>query len=217
MNRLLIFTRWPEAGRAKTRLIPALGPEGAARLSEQLTEHCLAFARRALARWPDQLELEVRFEGGDAPSMAQRFGADLTYVPQGPGDLGERLGRAAQAAWNDGVSGVLLVGSDCPEMTDDVLGAALEELAAGRCALGPASDGGYYLLGLRARRTEASVALETDVPARPFQGIDWSTERVADQTRDALRASHLSWTELPTLDDVDRPDDLVVWERRPLP
>lgn len=210
MNRLLIFTRWPYPGRAKTRLIPALGPEGAAYMSGQLTDHCLTFARRARDRWAAQLELEVRFEGGTAAAMAERFGDDLTYVPQGAGDLGARLLRSLENAWDDGCSGGLVIGTDCPGLTDDFLGQALAGLARERAVLGPARDGGYTLLGLPA-------SLGPDARRAAFEGIAWSTDAVADQTRAALARYSVEVEELETLQDVDLPEDLTAWERRPQP
>lgn len=210
VNRLLIFTRWPQAGRAKTRLIPALGPEGAAHLSGELTEHCLAYARRARERWPSRLELEVRFEGGSAEDMAGRFGDDLPYAPQGGGDLGARLLRSLRQAWDDGCRGGLVIGSDCPGLTDEVLGEALDRLEYERAVLGPARDGGYTLLGLPASLSEAARTAA-------FKGISWSTAAVAEQTRAALLSHGVPLDELAPLDDIDRPEDLPVWERRPRP
>jgi rSAM/selenodomain-associated transferase 1 len=210
VNRLLIFTRWPEAGRAKTRLIPALGAEGAARLSGELTHHCLAFARKARARWPDRLELEVRFAGGTRAELAARFGEDLAYAPQGAGDLGARLSRSLDEAWDSGVSGGLVIGSDCPDLTDDYLGLALDVLDEGRAVLGPALDGGYTLLGMPA-------SLAPEARRAPFENIAWGSAAVADQTRAALARHAVSFKELPVLEDVDRPEDLALWERRPRP
>ena len=96
-RRLTVFTRYPQPGTAKTRLIPALGPDGAARLQCDLTRRALARARqlRELVR----AEVEVRFEGGDPDKMAAGFGRDLSYVPQGPGDLGRRLERAFEESF----------------------------------------------------------------------------------------------------------------------
>ena len=210
MNRLLIFTRWPQAGRAKTRLIPALGPEGAARMSGELTRHCLAYARRARERWPARLELEVRFEGGTAESMAAQFGDDVPYVAQGNGDLGERLLRSLRDAWDDGCRGGLVIGTDCPGLTDEFLGQALDSVERERAVLGPARDGGYTLLGLPASLPEAARVAA-------FEDIAWSTPAVADQTRAALARHSVELDELATLDDVDRPEDLAAWERRPRP
>lgn len=210
MNRLLIFTRWPEAGRAKTRLIPALGPEGAARMSGELTRHCLTYARRARERWPPRVELEVRFEGGHAEAMAAKFGDDVPYVPQGSGDLGERLLRSLRDAWDGGCRGALVIGTDCPGLTDEHLGQALDSLEQERAVLGPARDGGYTLLGLPA-------ALPESARTAAFENIAWSTDAVADQTRAALTSHGIAFDELPTLDDVDRPEDLSAWERRPRP
>jgi glycosyltransferase A (GT-A) superfamily protein (DUF2064 family) len=112
-ERLIIFTRYPEPGRAKTRLIPALGAEGAADLHRRLTERTLATARRlATLR---KLTLEVRYAGGDAALMRQWLGGGLHLRAQGDGDLGARMREAFREAFEEGCYGVVLIGTDCPE------------------------------------------------------------------------------------------------------
>jgi len=197
--RLIVFTRFPEPGRAKTRLIGRLGADGAADLHREMTAHTLAQAR-AFAVWGGA-EVEVRYEGGDGARMAGAFGGDLRYIPQGGGDLGDRLARAVEAAFRAGAAAALVIGSDCPGVTADLLGRALGLLQgdAGRVVLGPALDGGYYLIGL------GRVAPEL------FAGIAWSTDRVLGETVDRARRVGLDVRMLEPLADVDRPEDLGAW------
>jgi rSAM/selenodomain-associated transferase 1 len=197
--RLIVFMRYPEAGRVKTRLMPALGPEGAAAVHEAMACHTLA--------WAEDLErrlgahVEIRFDGGSIEAMAARFGRGRDYVAQPSGDLGERLARAAADAFDAGDRPVVLVGTDCPGITAEIAHRAFEALKHQTVVLGPARDGGYYLIGL----------------ARPlpslFEGVNWGTEQVLAQTRRRSEAAGLSPVLLPELDDVDRPEDLAVWER----
>ena len=194
-TRLVIFARYPTPGRAKTRLVPELGESGAARLQDAMTRQTLreatAFARRHPAN------VEVRFTGAAAATMAGRYGTGLSYVSQGDGGLGERLLSAAADAFHAGQAAAILIGTDCPALTAATLARAADALAAGSdLVVGPAADGGYYLLGTRRL-----------VPAL-FDGIDWGTSRVLAQTLAAADRLALSRVLLPTLGDVDVPADL---------
>jgi rSAM/selenodomain-associated transferase 1 len=193
--RLIIFARYPEPGRAKTRLIPAMGPAGAARLQDAMTRHTL----RQAAAVADVADAEVWYAaagdgGGTAgEAMAHRYGGRRSaYRPQGDGGMGERLARATAAG-----APAVVIGSDCPGLTADLLRAAFDRLSRSDVVLGPAVDGGYYLIGVR-----------RSAP-RLFAGIDWSTDRVLAQTRAAAVEARLSVALLPPLADVDVPDDLT--------
>lgn len=202
-QRLIIFTRYPQAGRAKTRLIPALGPEQAAELYRQMAEHTLATVRCLRARSP--IAIEVRFAGGDRDRMVSWLGADLSYREQAAGDLGDRLGQANQAAFEEGAGAVITIGTDCPELSAELLKTAFELLQEHDLVLGPATDGGYYLIGVRQFWPDL------------FQGIAWSTEQVLQQTLNIAARLGLTIAQLPSLTDVDRPEDLPIWEQRPSP
>jgi hypothetical protein len=198
-ERLIIFTRYPEPGKTKTRLIPALGPERAAILQQRMTEHTLAQAQLLQAN--SAIALEVRFTGGDRYLMRSWLGSELAYRSQGEGDLGQRMTQAFQFAFRAGMERVVVVGIDCPDLDAIILSKAFQELQRHDLVLGPATDGGYYLIGLRRFVPEL------------FQDIAWSTERVWQQTIAIAQQHHLSIGSLPPLDDVDRPEDLVIWER----
>jgi rSAM/selenodomain-associated transferase 1 len=189
---LVVFARAPRPGEAKTRLVPLLGPQGAAALQAQLTERALATARAA-ALGAVELRCAPDAEEPFFRACAQRYGVRL--AAQGGGDLGARMLRACAAALADHEH-VLLIGSDCPAMTTRYLRRAQRALRDGRDAvLGPAADGGYVLLGL------------ARLDPRLFAGIEWGTERVLAQTRARLAALGWRWLELPALWDVDRPED----------
>ena len=181
--RVSLFTRWPEAGKAKTRLIPALGAQGAADLHRRLTERTVATVRAA------GLHLEIRSTGADTAAFRDWLGvADV--VDQGEGDLGERLARAAQAL------PVMLLGADIPGLLPHHLTAAAVALADNPAVIGPAADGGYWLLGLA-----------TPIPAA-FESIDWGTSSVFAAT---LARLHAGTPVLETLADLDTPADLADW------
>lgn len=194
-RHLLLFTRFPEAGKSKTRLIPALGAEGAARLQRRLTEQTLAQAEKLLSFYP--IDLQIYFTGADLGSMVAWLGSTRRYVLQGEGDLGARLERACRYSFQNGASQVVLIGADCPGLTGVLLREAFNALDSYPVVLGPALDGGYYLLGL----TELYTELFTDIP--------WGSAEVFPQTVAKLRRINAPIAFLPALQDVDRPEDLA--------
>jgi rSAM/selenodomain-associated transferase 1 len=198
LDRLIIFTRYPEPGTTKTRLIPALGPEGAADLHRQMSEHTMTWARR-LKNTPT-VSLEVRYEGGDEHRIRQWLGSDIPFFHQGGGDLGARMARAFQEAFQAGMGRVTLVGTDCPGLTGRLIQKSFAVLKHSDVVLGPADDGGYYLIGLRR------------VIPQLFAEIPWGTDRVLQKTLRVAEAHQLQLSLLETLADVDRPEDLPIWE-----
>jgi hypothetical protein len=198
-ERVIVFTRYPEPGKTKTRLIPVLGPEGAANLQRQMTEHTLARVRE-LAR-KRSVSIEVRYEGGSERLMGWWLGQDLSYCHQGSGGLGARLTRAFHDAFETGMERVVITGADCPGLTAEVIERAFAALRHSDVVLGPAYDGGYYLIGLRRPTPEL------------FAGVSWGTGDVLKQTRQIIERLGLSSVLLEPLDDVDRPEDLPSWER----
>ncbi len=185
--RLVLFTRYPEPGCAKTRLIPALGADGAARVHCRLTERSVGAMRAS------GLPLELRITGAEPAAFASWLGDDLAFVAQGDGDLGARLTRASADA------PVILLGADTPALSAAHLIEAAAALARADAVIGPAEDGGYWLLGL----------------SRPmpflFADMAWSTEAVYPTTRARLAAAGIEPEVLTTLHDCDRPEDLARW------
>ncbi len=200
-ERMIIFSRYPEAGHTKTRLIPALGATRAAAIQQALTR--LTLSQAATLREIRRVEIEVRFTGGDQQQMADIFGLPLDrLMPQQGQDLGERLQQAVSRAFNEGAARVVTIGTDCPDLDADRLASAFAALDKNDVALGPASDGGYYLIGQRVDRPEL------------FQGVAWGTADVLKQTLEKCRAARLSVHQLGTLSDIDNPEDLLVCRRR---
>ena len=137
----------PGAGKAKTRLIPALGPDGAADLHRQMTEKTVLWARGLAAQFP--ITLEIRFEGGGGRRLQRWLGDDLAFVLQRKGNLGERIARAFHEAFQEGARFAVLIGTDCPGLSASLGSEAFTALKSHDVVLGPATDGGYYLIGLR--------------------------------------------------------------------
>jgi rSAM/selenodomain-associated transferase 1 len=182
MTRIVVFAKAPVAGKVKTRLIPALGAEGAARLAREMLERTV---EEALATG---FAVELCGEPDAAQWYSKRPGLALTG--QGEGDLGDRLARAAERVLGD--DNILLVGADCPDLDRKRLRSAAEALG-----IHPAHDGGYALLGLR--RFDRSL----------FEGVAWSTPAVAEQTTARIEALGWSLHRGETLRDIDEPGDLT--------
>lgn len=196
---IAIMARYPTPGASKTRLIPALGPEGAANVSAEMTAHTIA----AACAVPDA-GVVVWVDGATPAEMAECFGQEVAYEQQPAGDLGARLLRAFRHAFDGGSPTVLAIGTDCPALDAGTLDAAFEALADADVVLGPAADGGYYLIGVR-------DSVESSALAQLFSGIWWSTSTVRDQTLLRAKAAELKVAELDVLRDVDVPDDLGTW------
>ena len=203
-HRLIIFTRYPEPGVTKTRMIPALGAAGAADLQRGMTEHLMAKVKALIARQP--LTVEIRFDGGSEKLMRNWLGPEFTYARQGEGDLGQRMQRALAEGFQTGSTAIVIVGSDIPDISSAIIARAFEALNHNKLVLGPAGDGGYYLIGLQ--KAEENLAYP-----ELFKDINWGTPRVLPQTTAAADRLGISYALLDTLKDVDRPDDLRIWKR----
>lgn len=198
---LIIFAKAPIAGVAKTRLIPALGAEGAAQLHSRLLEHTVQRAVES-ACFPIYLFTP---EGSAHPFIDYLLATyPLMHRLQRGIDLGERMKNALTDILENNVltsnaEGVLLIGSDCPAIDTAMLGECSRLLKSNDAVFLPAEDGGYTLVGFQ----ESSEAL-----GNVFSGVEWGTERVMQQTRHKLKQLSLKWSELACLWDVDRPEDL---------
>ena len=193
---IAILARAPSPGRAKTRLIPALGAQGAARAQRRFTRNTLRLAAAAdtgpLTLWC-------------APNVNQRFFRALhrfcgvAVQSQCDGDLGGRMQHACAHYFTSRPDRpLLLVGTDCAVLAPGHLQAAARALKQHDVVIVPAEDGGYVLIGMRRLIPEV------------FERIDWSTPQVMSQTRERLTQAGVDWVEMPTLWDVDEPAD---WRR----
>lgn len=198
-NCLLLFTRYPQPGQTKTRLIPALGPEGAAQLHQRLATHTMQQIRQLQA-----VHTEVWFTGAEVHQMQAWLGPEWHYQTQKGGDLGDRLSHAFEQAFASGFEAVLAIGTDCPGLEAAILHQTFELLTQTDLVLGPATDGGYYLIGLR-----------RPTPYLFNGGIAWGSETVFQQTVEAAQALGLTIATLPPLTDIDRPADLALLHQWP--
>jgi rSAM/selenodomain-associated transferase 1 len=196
---LIVFLKAPRPGAVKTRLADDLDGPAAEAIYRVLLERTCAAAQAASA-------VEVRFSPEDAATEVQPWIRPGWHAaPQGAGDLGERLVRAFDEAFARGAAMVIVIGSDCPALEPADLESARAALRDHDVVVGPAEDGGYWLIGLRAHR-----------PAL-FQSIPWSTNQVLDATLRHAQEGQLRVHQLRTLRDIDTLEDWRHWLRsRPL-
>jgi len=189
---LLVFTRAPIPGQTKTRLIPLLGAQGAAKFHEAVLLKTLADAKAS-----NYETIEIWCEPDINHPFLQRcslnFSCALTV--QHGNNLGEKMHHATDVALVTN-NFVVLIGSDCPALSTDILNQSYQHLTNGKDAvMGPTSDGGYYLIGLK--KPEHGI----------FQDISWGEGNVAETTRQKFNLLGMDYAELEELSDIDTPDD----------
>jgi len=182
-------------------MIPAIGADRAAQLQTALTRRTLEVAQRFCGH--RSCDLEVRFSGGDAAQMSRLYGTELRFELQQGTGLGERLEQAVGEAVCEGAKRVLVIGTDCPEIETTTLSEAFDALTHSNVVLGPALDGGYYMIGLDGNWSEL------------FRGIDWGTDQVLRQTFARAQQMKYKVHQLQPLSDVDYPEDLLACRRLP--
>ncbi len=193
-RRIILFGRYPIPGQTKTRLIPALGALGAAELQRRLTERTIATLLKTHVA-----PVDFAYTGGTEHQM-QRWvqNTKVHLVAQPDGDLGHRMQKLIYDAFARGAQEVVLVGTDIPDLNPGHLAEAFDALATNDVVLGPSKDGGYWLVGCK-----KAVDLFRDIP--------WSTPEVLPQTLLRTKKLGLETALLKPLNDMDTPDDLVIW------
>ncbi len=198
-RQLIVYAKRPLPGHAKTRLGAAIGPAAAAGVYTRLL---YAYLLDLLEADLDELDVVLSVaESEDVPFFEQAF-PELMVRPQVAGDLGQRMAASFERAFASGAERVVLTGSDIPGLEHRSVAAAFAELLEVPVVIGPAADGGYYLLGMRAPGADL------------FTGVAWSTEDVLDQTLDRAAAQGLDVAYLPQRVDLDTEADFVWWQDR---
>jgi rSAM/selenodomain-associated transferase 2/rSAM/selenodomain-associated transferase 1 len=193
-DQIIVFGRYPVPGQVKTRMIPALGPAGAAELHRRLSEQILVtsfdYGRRVGAK------IQFCYDGGDSQRIKRWLPLPgLTHSPQSSGDLGRRMAAAFEAAFQEGCERAILIGTDMPDLSEAHLMAAFTALASHDVVLGPSSDGGYWLVGMKR---------DHDI----FSAIPWGGDLVLEETLKKVRRLGLRHARLKVLRDLDTPEDL---------
>lgn len=188
-NALIIFIKNPEEGKVKTRLAKTIGSSGALNIYKKLLNLTLQSALEipvSRQLWYSSY-IDYEDEWGQA-----HFGK---FLQEGD-DLGVRMKKAFAQAFDEGFEKVVIIGSDCPDVTPEILQQAFSQLDEKPVVIGPARDGGYYLLGMR-----------YFIPSL-FLDKNWSTKRVYSQTTETLNQLNVEFEVLPELNDIDTEEDL---------
>ena len=192
---LVIFARAPEAGRVKTRLAAALGPEAALAAYRALGARVVGAVRGV-----DSCDVVVAYTPHEARPLVEGWlGGALGYEPQTEGDLGARMAGAIARRHARGAAKVVVIGTDCPDVTAATVEDAFDQLDTADVVLGPALDGGYYLVGVRRPAPEI------------FAGVPWSAPDTLAVTIERARAAGLAVALLAPLRDIDTAEDWAAW------
>ncbi|MFN2564187.1 MAG: TIGR04282 family arsenosugar biosynthesis glycosyltransferase [Gemmatimonadaceae bacterium] len=194
-HALIVFARAPELGCVKTRLAAELGAEAALFIYRTLAERVISAVRAATSYSSRVVFTPERAE----PMMREWLGPSVDLQAQAPGDLGERMAASIADAISAGAERVAVIGTDCPDVTVSVVEEAFTRLDAADVVLGPASDGGYYLIGM----SRIHSALFADVP--------WSCPDTLRVTLERARACGLSVALLAERRDIDAAADWRAW------
>ncbi len=199
---LLVFFRYPRPGTVKKRLATEIGPERACSIYEKLLRRTLGVVSDFKLKNPDTRILLFHLPEDPADEIARRFSGPWQFHQQVGDHLGTRMENAINFALSTGAGKAVLIGTDIADISVNELEEAFRKTVPGGAVLGPASDGGFYLIGL------------SRPCGRPFHFEQWGTPDACSRTRHALASAGLDVKTVRTRSDVDRPEDLVMLDRR---
>lgn len=190
-TRLVLMTKYPRPGEVKTRLIPALNSDGAARVHATLAKRTYDILAQ-VARGK-QVRLQVHYSGASFETFENWLGGEADYCEQAEGNLGDRLFAAANG------NPVVIFGADTPDLSAELVEQSAAALKDHDVVIGPAEDGGYYLIGMTAPYSFL------------FEDMPWSSDKLLPETLRRLSAAKKKFKLLDMLSDCDRPEDLKRW------
>jgi len=196
---ILLFVKYPEKGKVKTRLARDIGQDSALILYKifvlDILEKLSACAYNLIIYY---------YPLKDDKSVRKWLGDGYFYAPQNGETLGERMKNAFERIFSEGFSRVVIIGSDIPDISVELMNEAFTELDKHDAVIGPSYDGGYYLIGLKKEKFLPEI----------FKGIEWSTEKVFNDTMRIFRKNRYNVYLLPELQDIDTIDDLKAFYER---
>lgn len=190
---VILFVKLPEKGKVKSRLARGIGDGPALLLYECMVQDTIDMLKRT--KFPFRIFFDPPQE---LEALRSWLGAFYSYIPQAGSDVGERMESAFQQVFDEGAEEAVLIGTDIPGLTASVIIDAFGAFERHDAVIGPANDGGYYLIGFRSRSFTPSV----------FRTMTWSTERVFLETQDRLQQAARTVLVLPECIDVDTRNDL---------
>ena len=185
MNKLIIFIKNPVKGKVKTRLAATIGDEKALEVYLKLIDFTLNLAK--------SLNVEVNLFFSD--EIISEYPFSKKHLQCG-NDLGEKMKNAFETCFSEGGKNVVIIGTDCAELTKEIILDSFSKMEKDSVVIGPALDGGYYLLGMNQFYSEI------------FDGIEWSTSSVFNETKRIIDKNNISLALLPILRDIDTEEDL---------
>ncbi|MFH1379921.1 MAG: TIGR04282 family arsenosugar biosynthesis glycosyltransferase [bacterium] len=193
-NCIILFVKYPQKGKVKTRLAADIGSAQATALYKNFIKDILSLTKTITS------EVCILF---DPPAKQSKFkkwlGPAYQYYPQSRGDLGERMKNAFIFGFNQGYANIIILGSDSPDIPPRILKSAFTTLNGQKSVVGPSYDGGYYLIGFNRKFFNPDI----------FTEIPWSTDRVMEKTIEKFKKNKLSFRLLPLWHDVDTYKDLA--------
>lgn len=188
-NLLCIFSRYPQEGQCKTRLIPELGAKGAASLQQRMSDHIIDVAQQV------DSDVLLFVKGGSGRKVDAWLQGRVAYLFQEGDDIGMRMANCFKCGFAQGYERIVLVGADCPALDAELLTQAMDALANHDLVFGPSLDGGYYLVGMNEFQAQIFAP-----------SLNWGTGEVLAQTRAVVKDRQVKL--LPALRDMDSPEDL---------
>jgi len=189
---LILFLKYPEKGKVKTRLAKTLGDD----FVLELYQHFIIDILETCKKIDSNIILAISFENGCIQNTL--FYEEYTCISQRGYNLGDKMYNAFFDIFSQGYSKLVLIGSDIPDLPAEIITDAFNKLDQDDIVLGPCKDGGYYLIGLNNEKNDHSI----------FDGVPWSTPLVMERTIDNLKSKGLSWNFLIPLNDIDNSNDL---------
>ena len=193
MNTLIIFLKYPEPGKVKTRLAKDVGDNVAAKIYSYMA---MTIIENVVD--PKSYNMIIFYDPPEKEKEIKNWigKKEVQYSPQVGNTLGDRISNAFKEVYSNGTGKIVIIGTDCLDVTSENIKEAMKKLENCDVTLGPAEDGGYYLVGLNKYTPQI------------FRDIDWSTDRVLEQTLERIKVKKLNYELLKTLKDIDTFDDL---------
>ena len=200
INAVIIFVRYPEKGKVKTRLAKEIGEESALSFYTTCAENTFDECKKIKS---ENILLYLFYSGVSDNSLITKWaGFDFVSYPQIGSDLGKRINNSFKEVFTNKIDKAVIIGTDIPDINAEIINQSFEILNSADIVIGPSADGGYYLLGMK----------------KPydflFDNIQWSTGSVFRETMSSVLIHNLTFFVLPELIDIDTKDDFIKWSER---